>query len=1695
MGRHSPLAWAVVTLLTLGCGIALAQSSWTNVIPGNETDIWGVAANWTDQGGTNGLPGFDIGTSTGNSNDDAVVYFGTTADGAPALNLLGSNYVLRSLYFSESTNSGVDASGNIISWISEGDQPSASLTLEEINYFQGGRELDFYRNISVIDRADGKAFIMTNVASTMDFGGGIRGTEGISIGGSATMYVRGYDMSYGTDPANGLTFVNQRGGSRRLAFNQTFNSNIVHDIPNLTFDDASSGAGNLTFLNLSPSNTATVNISNVTLGAQQYQFRIGGESAADGTPIVTVNVNGDLDFATGTVTNIDRYIYGASVHGGIVNLNGNIIANQDWEPNRLVIFSGNGVFNLNGNIIQTNGAARTLTTRLDPDRSLVVAISNEHALGDGIVQLYGGSVLRMNYDVYSSLTNGGSGYAGSNLVYSQTYDVNLDFGVAQGGFYDPRDNSGVSGLVVRAFNGIAGNLTGATYTNADGHFANNTISFQTNAVIAENAVNPPTFAQVGNTLWMGITNAAGAYTGIGDTNTIYRGVALGALTPMGEGDILSADTDIELGPAYSGYRGDLTAATGQDLRVLINGAQVYVTPLSGTDTAHRATFNADTGNVIFEGPGLLNLDARNGWQTMDGTASNMFRVGMDGTASEENPQAINSQNAEILRFTGANALPSNTIMSVANGQVRFFGSGDALGNANTLATTLIVSNGASIFADNNSSTAGSLTMNRGKIIFEGDGAVYTSGGNDNFAMSTLVRTSMVFSPQSLLIINDIGGSTGTQSGDRDLSNGAYTHFISNMNIVIGDDSMRTARVASATAFVLGDGKRLINVANANGNLNRILRVSSGVSNEVAILAARNSSEVRIVATGGRTFNIGADVATTNAALTIFNDFTNRFITVRDNGTERSNATQNGAVNLNGLDNRFRDVLVQGGTATISGTNVVANDVESTGVRGATGALRLFADLNTISNALSTGGGDLMFGNNPTDVTRILGDVVMREATNDTPGVIFGSGLVQVAGNVYADSVSNTNVNYAIRLSPTIYFYSDTGIVNGSVYIGPTNPGTMGSAMLRVNDADTDLTIIGGDLVLNSGAAYTTGDVIQRGDLVVSNNIVVNAFGLDRRSVVTNDLLRASNGNANLLQVVTYRDTVTNDGVGLLDRLQDGTLALGPDGIRINAYGETLLDFTRTNNITYTVGQKITIDNGGPNYKEDTSMLWMRATTNAFVGGTGTGSPIVALTNVWLNENAHLRVNEENTSVRVGLVLAGTNTYVGEGTSTANEDFGLMDVVSSVPGQARILQLGNTDGVAEASFEANLWGTASSDVTLNVRWGALTVTNGAGNFLGTARAAGYGPGTNALIRLTSTALDGLSNIAGRIEVGDFGQVLVQQPRMDAITYIGNEIRVENTGGGSYYFGTQSVIQVANAGGASGTTIYALTNVVMADNSFLRVDTAANTLAAVGLKLEGNATLSDGIGTTSDALGLLGVSSSSPGSARALQVGAVGGDEEAMYALLVGVASPDITFNIVNGLMTVTNAGGDVQGSVTVHNGSVFETQNPVEEMLNLAGDGLVLGNILVSNTLAPGLGLGTLTVTGGISCVPTSILNFELSSTSTNVGGGFNDLLQIASPGGNLTLDGTLMWTNVASLVGSGWTNGDYWTLITYSGSLTNNGLDLGTLPTLDLGLMWALDLSTLGEVRLTLAIPEPGTWALALTGFMLVGLLRIRRRT
>ncbi|MFM8413749.1 MAG: beta strand repeat-containing protein, partial [Planctomycetota bacterium] len=184
-------------------------------------------------------------------------------------------------------------------------------------------------------------------------------------------------------------------------------------------------------------------------------------------------------------------------------------------------------------------------------------------------------------------------------------------------------------------------------------------------------------------------------------------------------------------------------------------------------------------------------------------------------------------------------------------------------------------------------------------------------------------------------------------------------------------------------------------------------------------------------------------------------------------------------------------------------------------------------------------------------------------------------------------------------------------------------------------------------------------------------------------------------------------------------------------------------------------------------------------------------------------------------------------------------------------------------------------------------------------------------------------------------------------------------------------------------------------------------------------------------------------------------------------------------------------------ITVANGATFDVSAltggfSLGAGQALGGSGTILGDVTSVGTIAPGSSPGTLTFGGDLSLGSGSILSYELNGSDMTVGGGVNDLSSIL---GDLTLAGTI---NVAESVANSFlsaTVGNSWRLFDYTGTLTNNTLSLGTMPTLGSGLTFGIDTGTAGQVNLVvITVPEPATIVTGLIGLGLTGLAAARRR-
>ena len=200
------------------------------------------------------------------------------------------------------------------------------------------------------------------------------------------------------------------------------------------------------------------------------------------------------------------------------------------------------------------------------------------------------------------------------------------------------------------------------------------------------------------------------------------------------------------------------------------------------------------------------------------------------------------------------------------------------------------------------------------------------------------------------------------------------------------------------------------------------------------------------------------------------------------------------------------------------------------------------------------------------------------------------------------------------------------------------------------------------------------------------------------------------------------------------------------------------------------------------------------------------------------------------------------------------------------------------------------------------------------------------------------------------------------------------------------------------------------------------------------------------------------------------GSLAGDITNAAALVFDRADDVTHAGAIGGTGTLTKAGAGTltlsgtssyTGATTVDagqlnvTGSLGATAVTVANGATLGGTGSIGGVVTVEDggRLAPGTSPGTLTIDSDLVLNAGSILDFEFGAPNV-VGGGVNDLVIVS---GALTLDGTL---NVSAGVGYG---AGVYRIFNFTGTLTNNGLELGALPA---GFSYGVQTSVANQVNL-----------------------------
>ncbi|RIX83537.1 autotransporter outer membrane beta-barrel domain-containing protein [Acidovorax cavernicola] len=689
------------------------------------------------------------------------------------------------------------------------------------------------------------------------------------------------------------------------------------------------------------------------------------------------------------------------------------------------------------------------------------------------------------------------------------------------------------------------------------------------------------------------------------------------------------------------------------------------------------------------------------------------------------------------------------------------------------------------------------------------------------------------------------------------------------------------------------------------------------------------------------------------------------------------------------------VVVAGGTLRAghgSTANAVFSNVVSTTVNsGAT------LDLNALSVGIRNlqGNGTLQTGPSGAQVTTL--------ETGQFGGVIAGAGRLVKTGagtltlsgvNTYAGgtSINGGTVNAAVSGA------LGTGAVSVAASAGLLFTGNADAGNLSISAAAGSTGVNGGFIQFadNSSAGSATlttqtqAGIDFRGNATAGNAVIENH----------GDTTIWFNANAG-------KATITNFAGGQTNFMDDGSAA---QARLINETGGLIDFFDRA-----TAEQATVVNKAGGRVRIS------KMTTPGLSIGSLEGAGNVAL------GNKALTVGGLNTSteisgvisgvggsiVKVGsgtLTLSGVNTYTG---GTSINDGRVNASVSGALGTGAVAV--NSGGVLSFSGTAD---AGHLHITLAAPSGPAFSGNVEFNDKSSAGNATFVANKYSSVMFNNDATAGnavfenrggdttfmFNSTAGNARITNFA---------DGAVYLwdfasAGQSTIINENGGKIGFNWRATADQATVVNKAGGEVHI---------SSLQADgTAIGSLEGAGRVLLGNKALTvGGLNTSTEVSGVVsGVSGS-----------------------IVKVGSGTLTLSGANTYTGVTLVNG---GTLRVNNTSGSATGSGSVEIASgatLAGSGTIAGAVTVANggSLAPGNSPGTLT-TGELRLGSGSFLNYELGAVGESP---LNDLIQV---NGNLVLGGTL---NVAQTAGGSFGPGLY-RLIKYTGSLTDNGLGIGSAP-------------------------------------------------
>lgn len=743
------------------------------------------------------------------------------------------------------------------------------------------------------------------------------------------------------------------------------------------------------------------------------------------------------------------------------------------------------------------------------------------------------------------------------------------------------------------------------------------------------------------------------------------------------------------------------------------------------------------------------------------------------------------------------------------------------------------------------------------------------------------------------------------------------------------------------------------------------------------------------------------------------------------------------------------------------------------------------------NALSLGGWSFNSTNTAYSLqSQGLGttmDVTLNGLNIDTSNgeVIAGTG----SRILVVSDLSQQNVSIGVSSPQALNLI--LGATQGEIYVTANRTMSIGSV---ISGTAKGITKTGDGTLLLSGANTYSGETIVSGGVLRStaNDRLASGAVTVTGSTSVFDL----QGFTDTVGVVSLGNSGTLSGSGTLTAtsyaFESGTASLNLAGVSAALTKTTSGIVTMTGTNTF---------GGGTTLSAGT----IRAGSNA---AFGSGS--IAINGGKVSSNGtNARAFSNNYTIGGDAELgdatdSGALTFSGTGTLSGNR---ILTINSAVNLSAAIGETGGARGLTKSGAGAlTLSGdnTFTGGTTVNsgnlilgaserlANTGAVTVSGGTFDIAGFDETVGAVTLNSGSIAGTTGTLTGTSySVQSGSVTAKLGGAGVALTKTTGGT-------VTLSGANSYTGGTTVTAGTLALGGSN---VLADSGAVTVDGGTLAIAGNSDTVGAVTLT-SGSITGSGGTLTGSSYALASGTISANLGGSGTVTKTTAG------LVTLSGTSSTVGAVNVSGGTLELATGAALNAGLVTVSSAATLDIDGiltaPTGVNVNaggtLKGAGTIAGNVNLDGILAPGNSPGTLGITGNLNLTSSSVLNFDLNETNTVAGSNVNDLVAIT---GDLVLDGTLNVPDPSTPLT--WTTSGTdlapikWTLFTFTGTLTNNGLTLGNLPTLLSGnsipQLWQLNIVQNGggggSVNLQ-AVPEPS--AALLVGGVLAGAACLRRR-